>query len=63
LLKATNRFETIAYGKEWFEDLKKNLPELEKKAGFNESDYLRWLEEKGFKHNMSNLIAFVRSRK
>ncbi|HUL35429.1 MAG TPA: hypothetical protein VL128_16200 [Candidatus Eisenbacteria bacterium] len=62
LLKATNRFEAIAYGKEWFEGLKNDLPELEKRVGFNESDYLQWLGQQDFKHNMSNLISFIRSR-
>ena len=62
VLRATDRFETLAYSREWFEDLKTNLPELEKTVGFNEADYLQWLERSGIKHNMSNLISFVRSR-
>jgi hypothetical protein len=63
VLRATDRFETLAYSKEWFEDLKKDMPELRKTVGFNEADYLQWLERSGVKHNMSNLISFVRSRK
>jgi hypothetical protein len=60
VLRATNRFETLAYSKEWFEDLKKNMGHLEKRAGFNETDYVKWLEERGQKHNVGNLISFFR---
>lgn len=64
VLRATQRFETLAYGEEWFSSLKAHIDsgELEKKAGFNESDYLQWLNDKKRKHNMSNLISFLGSR-
>jgi hypothetical protein len=66
VLRATGRFETLAYSEEWFLDLKKNYldtGELEKKVGFTESDYIQWLQQRNQKHSMSNLISFVRSRK
>jgi hypothetical protein len=64
VLRATQRFETLAYGEEWFSSLKAHIDsgELEKKVGFNEGDYLQWLRDKNRKHNMSNLISFLGSR-
>ena len=64
LLRATDRFETLAYSKEWFESLKKEIEcgRLEKKAGFNESDYMQWLEKHKQKPNVGNVISFLRSR-
>lgn len=62
VLRGTNRFETLAYGEEWFLGLKAHIGELEKAAGFNEGDYLQWLSNKNRKHNISNLIAFIDSR-
>ena len=65
VLRATNRFETVAYSEDWFTDLKKNYldtGELEKKVGFGESDYIQWLQKSNQHHNMSNLISFMRSK-
>ena len=61
LLRATNRFETLSYSEEWFRDLKAHIDsgELEKVVGFNESDYLHWLENRGRKHSLSNLFHFL----
>jgi hypothetical protein len=58
-LAGTKRFEVEAYSVEWFNDLKKNYGELEKKVGFNSEDYRNWLAEKGCLHNISNLILFT----
>jgi len=64
LLRATDRFETFGYSEDWFKDLQKHLEsgELEKKVGFNESDYLHWLANHKRQHSISNLFAFLRSR-
>jgi hypothetical protein len=64
-LRATHRFETLSYSTDWFLDLKKNIEsgELEKTVGFKESDYIDWLRESGRKHNTTNLIQFLGSRK
>jgi hypothetical protein len=64
-LRATNRFETLSYSEDWFRDLKAHLDsgELEKKVGFNESDYLHWLNKTGCEHCTSNLIRFLGTRK
>lgn len=58
-LAKTGRFDVIAYGLEWFEDVKRNMPTLQQKAGFNREDYLCWLKEKKRQHSISNLIHFT----
>lgn len=61
LLRATGRFETLSYSEGYFVDLKAHLDsgELEKKAGFNENDYRKWLKDKKRQHNLSNLFEFA----
>jgi hypothetical protein len=58
-LRATDRFEVFSFSEEWFKDLKRHLPELEQKVGFNQQDYTKWLNEKNRHHNTSNLFHFV----
>lgn len=60
-LRATERFETLSYGESWFLDLKNDIESgnLERKAGFNQNDYRKWLEDKGLLHNMSNILRFI----
>jgi hypothetical protein len=64
LLRGTDRFETYGYSEQWFIDLKNHLDsgELEKRVGFNESDYKQWLAKQHRHDNLSNLFAFLRSR-
>ena len=61
LLRATQRFETYSYSEDWFRDLKAHLDsgDLQKKAGFNEADYLTWLKKNGRHHDTSNLFHFL----
>jgi hypothetical protein len=40
VLRATERFETLSYGIDWFIDLQRHLGELETKVGFNKQDYI-----------------------
>ena len=58
-LRETGRFEVDGYGREWFHSLKENMPELQKKVGFSQPDYVGWLRERDRQHNTSNLIHFV----
>ena len=60
-LRATGRFETLSYSEEWFTDLKRHIQsgELEKKVGFNQNDYEKWLGQTGRQHNLSNLFTFL----
>jgi hypothetical protein len=64
-LRATERFETLSYSHDWFRDLKAHIDsgELEKIVGFNEGDYLHWLQKSGREHCTSNLIHFLGTRK
>ena len=61
LLRATGQFETYSYGEQWFRDLKKDIDsgQLEKKVGFCEADYLRWLKDTNRRHSISNLFEFL----
>jgi len=59
VLRATERFDALAYGTDWFQGLKANLGELEQKVGFNQQDYLKWLSERNRQHNMSNVFHFM----
>jgi len=58
-LAKTRRFEIEGFGREWFEDIKKNMPQLEKQSGFNQNDYTQWLKDRNRKHSISNLIHFT----
>ena len=55
----SGRFEVHGYSNEWFDDLKKNYGDLEKKVGFDWQDYKNWLAERKQIHNISNLILFT----
>jgi hypothetical protein len=59
VLRGTGRFETISYSKQWFEDLKRNLGNLENKVGFNQQDYSQWLTDRGRHHDLSNVFQFL----
>ena len=58
-LAKTERFDVIAYGQEWFEDTKRNMPRLEELSGFNRQDYIQWLKDRKRQHSTSNLIHFT----
>ena len=57
-LEQTGRFKIEKYDNAWFQGLKKNYAELEKRVGFNEGDYKNWLQKRRRSHNMTNLILF-----
>jgi hypothetical protein len=61
VLRATGRFETISYSEQWFEDLKRHIEsgQLGKKVGFNEKDYMLWLQERNRQHNLTNMFTFL----
>ena len=57
-LGQSGRFHIDAYSTEWFEGLKQNYAELEKRVGFGENDYKEWLKKRNRNHNMTNVILF-----
>jgi hypothetical protein len=58
-LRATQRFDAHGYSHDWFNDLKRNYAELERKVGFHKQDYLDWLKQKGRQHSISNIFHFM----
>ncbi len=58
-LRETGRFVVEAFSTEWFEDMKRKLPELEQKMGMNRDMYIEWLRQRKRQHNVSNMFHFV----
>jgi hypothetical protein len=58
-LLETNRFQVDAFSREWFEDLKRKLPEAEKTMNMNRDTYVEWLRKRKRQHNVSNMFQFV----
>jgi hypothetical protein len=58
-LYKTQRFQIVAYGKEFYEDLKKKIPAMNEALGFTQPDYLAWLVKYRRQHNTTNLFRFL----
>lgn len=58
-LLETQRFQIDAFSTDWFEDLKRKLPDAEKKMDMNRDMYIAWLHQRNRQHNVSNLFQFV----
>ena len=58
-LSGTRRFQAIGYSWEWFKDLRRKLPELEKRSGINQQAYVQWLKERNRQHSISNMVHFT----
>jgi hypothetical protein len=55
----TERFVTVAFSTDWFEDLKRKIPEAEKGMNMNRDMYIEWLRQRKRQHNVSNLFQFA----
>ena len=55
----TKRFKADYFEKEYWEDYRNKLPEIEKTAGITRDDYMKWLKEKGLADNSVNRTSFV----
>jgi hypothetical protein len=55
----TTRFVTYGFSTDWFEDLKRKLPEAEKQMNMNRDMYIEWLRQRNRQHNVSNLFQFA----
>ena len=53
------RFEVDAFSTERFSDLKRQMPDLERKLGMQKSDYVKWLRDRKRQYNISNMIHFI----
>jgi hypothetical protein len=58
-LLETDRFVVDAFSTEWFEDMKRKLPESEQNMGMNRDMYIEWLRQRKRQHNVSNMFQFV----
>jgi hypothetical protein len=58
-LLETGRFVVFGFSAEWFEDLKRKMPEFEQKANMNREMYIEWLLQRKRQHNVSNLFQFA----
>jgi hypothetical protein len=58
-LAATGRFRAEFYSVDWFQGLKRALPEAEKHMNMNRAMYLDWLRRRNRQHNVSNMFQFV----
>lgn len=57
-LHDTGQFWATAFSHKYFEDLKRNMPELEKLTGCNQNEYTQWLKQRKRQHSVSSMIAF-----
>lgn len=55
----TGQFWATGFSHKYFEDLKRNMPELEKLTGCNQNEYVQWLKERKRQHSVSSMIAFT----
>jgi hypothetical protein len=55
----TGRFVVFGFSTEWFEDLKRKMPEFEQKADMNREMYIEWLRQRNRQHNVSNMFQFA----
>jgi hypothetical protein len=58
-LAAHNNFQISCYSREYFADLRKKMPELEKKMGYSVNDYWPWLKGRNRQHSISSLVDFT----
>lgn len=58
-LRKTNRFEVDAFSTEWFEDLKRKLPELEKQLDMDKTKYVAWLRQRNRTHGITAMLHFA----
>jgi hypothetical protein len=58
-LRNTGRFVVYSFSTQYFNNIKKDLPNLEEEFGFDASDYAAWLQEKGRQWNVTNYFEFL----
>ena len=58
-LRDTDRFVVDAFSIDWFQDMKRKMPEMEKMLDMDRNSYLEWLRERNRQHNISNMFVFV----
>lgn len=57
-LRETGNFDVDAFSTDWFEDMKRKLPEAEKMLGMNRDSYRQWLRERNRQHSITNMFHY-----
>ncbi len=60
VLYKTGRFHIEAISEEWFANLHRQMPELEKATGIGWREYLQWLDTNGLQDNTTNKFLYLR---
>ncbi len=58
-LRGTGRFVVYSFSRQYFADLKRDIPNLEEALGFNASDYAAWLQKKNRQWSVTNFFEFL----
>lgn len=57
-LAETGRFKIDAFSVDWFESLKRQMPEAEKRLNMNRDDYMEWLRIRRRQHSVSAMLQY-----
>ena len=60
-LYQTGRFHVEVISKDWFEDLKRQMPAMEATTGMSRKAYLEWLKSNNLQHSTTNLLRHIDS--
>ena len=60
-LHDTGRFHIDAISIDWFKDLERQMPELERESEMSGGRYSEWLGEHKLQHNITNMFRFMES--
>lgn len=58
-LTDTQRFHVLAVQRDYFEDMKRKMPEAQKITGMEEHKYHQWLKDNNRQHNITNMFLFI----
>jgi hypothetical protein len=57
-LAKTGRFKIDAFSVDWFESLKRKMPEFETQLNMNRDDYMEWLRTRRREHSVSAMFQY-----
>lgn len=57
-LAKTGRFKIDAFSTDWFESLKRQMPEFERQLNMNRDDYIEWLWKRHRQHSVSAMLQY-----
>jgi hypothetical protein len=58
-LHDTGRFHIDAISIDWFKDLRRQMPELERQSKMSGDQYSEWLRANKLQHNVTNMFRFM----